>query len=156
MKITLKNRLSELLRKRRIRSASEFARRMVDAGYPMSSSHATRFEKDDPPATDLRFVTFACNVLQCMPSDLYDITIELEAGETIDPGTLVPPPHAVILRSGVVQPQVLPIKADAHAEPHGPSWAVSKVGAGPKGTAPKTAFDRSTGPKGVLFPYKTP
>ena len=48
MKITLKNRLSELLRNRRIRSASEFGRRMVDAGFSMSSSHATRFEKDDP------------------------------------------------------------------------------------------------------------
>ncbi len=60
-----------------------------------SSSHASRFEKDDMPATDLRFVNAACNVLQCLPDDLYDITIDLAAGEELDP-TLVFPRHAIV------------------------------------------------------------
>lgn len=156
MKITLKNRLSELLRKRRIRSASEFARRMTEAGYPMSSSHATRFEKDDPPATDLRFVTIACNVLQCMPSDLYEIIIQIEPGETIDPGALVPPPHAVVLTGGVVQQPVLPTQADARPEPHAQSRQTSIVGAGSKGSSLKSTTNKTTGPSGVIFPYKKP
>lgn len=154
MKITLKNRLSELLRKRRIRSASEFGRRMVDAGFPMSSSHATRFEKDDPPAFDMKFVTVACNVLQCMPSDLYEITIEIEPGETIDPGTLVPPPHAVVLKGGVAQPQVLPSSVETHPASDAASKPATPGGVSSKGSSPKAAPNKSTGPSGAIFPYK--
>ena len=84
MKVTLKNRLAVLIRMRGQRSASEFGRRMTEAGFAMSSSHASRFEKEDMPATDLRFVNAACNVLQCMPDDLYDITVDLAADEELD------------------------------------------------------------------------
>ncbi len=153
MKIILKNRLAELLRKRRIRSASEFGRRMVEAGYPMSSSHATRFEKDDPPATDIRFVTAACNVLQCMPSDLYEITIEVEPGETIDPVTLVPPAHAVVIKGGIIQHQTLPTPAETPSEPE--ATAALPTTSGPRSKSPtsKNAPNKTTGPSGNIFPY---
>lgn len=49
MKITLTNRIAVLIREQ-INSASEFGRRMTAAGFPISSSHASRYEKDSAPA----------------------------------------------------------------------------------------------------------
>jgi DNA-binding Xre family transcriptional regulator len=157
MKVTIKNRLAVLIRMRGLRSASEFGRRMTEAGFAMSSSHASRFEKDDMPATDLRFVNAACNVLQCLPDDLYDITIDLAAGEELDP-TLVFPRHAV-LRYEQSQPRhatggvdsAAPIAPVAPTPPTPPTPRVPGK-AKPAGTKSKVA-DADTGPKVTLFPY---
>ena len=97
MKIEIKNRLSVLIRVRGLRGASDFGRRMTAAGFPMSASHASRFLKAKMPATTIRFLRAACHVLQCTPDDLYDMTIELDRDEPLDP-TWILPRHAVVLR----------------------------------------------------------
>jgi len=157
MKITVTNRLSVLIRERQISSASEFGRRMTAAGFPISSSHASRYEKDTAPAFDQKFVSIACNVLQCLPNDLYNITVELEGDEAIDP-TLALPRHAIVLRgrgfsvqnpspAAAVSSQVVQLTDD-------------KIQPSP--TASKTKLNRvvdsddDTGPSGVLFPYTKP
>lgn len=63
----------------------------------MSPSHATRFEKADMPAVNLHFINAACNVLQCLPSCLQEIQVDLEENEELDPGLMLPA-HAVIRR----------------------------------------------------------
>lgn len=151
MRVTIKNRLAVLIRMRGLRSASEFGRRMTEAGFAMSSSHASRFEKDDMPATDLRFINVACNVLQCLPDDLYDITIDLTAGEELDP-TLVLPRHAVLRYE---QSQARPATAGVDSTaPVAPSAPIPRVPdkAKPAGAKKKVA-DADTGPKVTLFPY---
>lgn len=151
MKITIKNRLAVLIRMRGLRSASEFGRRMSEAGFAMSSSHASRFEKDDMPATDLRFINAACNVLQCLPDDLYDIAIELDADEDIDPAITLPR-HAVIRRPGHA-----PVRPDPSADNAAPAVTTSapspRVPAKSKATSKSKAVDPDTGPKVTLFPY---
>ena len=55
------------------------------AGYPLSLSQAAqRNEANPPPAMMVEFIETACNVLQCMPHDLFDMTVFTEAGETLD------------------------------------------------------------------------
>lgn len=155
MKITIKNRLSALIRLRGLRSASEFARRMTEAGFKMSVSHATRFEKEDMPSTDLRFVNAVCNVLQCLPHSLYDIQIELEQSEELDP-TLNPPAHAVIRRIATGGPQTalpvasLPVPVSSMALVP-PPLKTDPVKA--KSSPTNRAVDPDTGPKLTIFPY---
>lgn len=154
MKITIKNRLAALIRMKGLRSASEFARRMTEAGFRMSSSHATRFEKEDMPATDLRFLNAVCNVLQCSPHDLYEFYVELGANEEIDPG-LDLPSHTIFRRLGTptaVQPP--PIEsAVAPVEPQqSPPPSVRSPKKEPKAPSTKP-FDMDTGPKLTVFPY---
>lgn len=157
MKVTIKNRLAVLIRMRGLRSASEFGRRMTEAGFPMSSSHASRFEKDDMPATDLRFVNAACNVLQCLPDDLYEITVELAEGEEVDP-SLTFPRHAIV-RSNQAKTQ---IQVHYGVEPELPVRPDTWVPVGPAALKPLKAKavespikggDPDTGPKITLFPY---
>ncbi|OZB42486.1 MAG: hypothetical protein B7X46_14070 [Thiomonas sp. 15-66-11] len=140
-----------------LRSASEFGRRMTEAGFAMSSSHASRFEKDDMPATDLRFVNVACNVLQCLPDDLYDITIDLAADEELDP-TLVVPRHAIVRYE--TPPLQTPTAGVANLAPMAfatpaPSTPAARVpGKDKPPVRPKNkAADADTGPKVTLFPY---
>lgn len=156
MQITIKNRLSVLLRLRGIRSASEFGRRMTAAGFPMSSSHASRFEKEDLPSTDLRFINAACNVLQCMPNDLYDIKINIEPAEVPDPLVEIPR-HAVIFRAGQIAAaqsipssgQTISPTSEATTLPTQSHAAGSKA----KGGAKSKPINPETGPKVTLFPY---
>lgn len=151
MKITVKNRLAAFLRMKGLRSASQFARLMTEAGFPMSRSHATRYEREDMPATDLRFINAACNVLQCLPHSLYDYDIELEPSEELDP-TLHLPPHAVIRRVGtastVTPPRPEVAVAPVVSQPFSPP---SVPAAKPK--AKPRPFDMDTGPQVTVFPY---
>lgn len=150
MKLKIKNRLAVLLRQRQIRSASEFGRRMTLAGYPISSSHASRYEKDNPPAFDLEFVNTACNVLQCLPSDLYEITVEVEVGEDIDPALTIPR-HALVLGSGGTQLHMSPIQSPVTLpEPVAQSsGSVSPM----VGRKEKASTKSATGPSGSIFPF---
>lgn len=107
MKITITNRLAVLIRQRKINSATEFGRRMTAAGYPMSSSHASRYEKDDSPRFDLKFMNAACNVLQCTPNELYELIIDLEPTEATDP-LVTFPRHAIITKDGGSAPVAAP------------------------------------------------
>ena len=153
MKVTVKNRLSVLIRMRGLRSASEFGRRMTEAGFAMSSSHASRFEKDDMPATDLRFVNAACNVLQCLPDDLYDITIELAAGEELDP-TLVLPRHAVVrYEQPLPHPAMGRVTSAVSVAPSPPTPTAHMSGNAKSAGTKKKVVDADTGPKVTLFPY---
>jgi hypothetical protein len=98
MKVELKNQLPALLKARGIRSATAFGKRLTgETGHALSTSQATRYLKDDPPAFTREFVAAACEVLQCFPSELYAITITLGAEETLDPALEVPH-HTVVLR----------------------------------------------------------
>jgi len=156
MKITINNRLAILIRQRQINSASEFARRMTAGGYTMSSSHASRYEKENSPAFDLKFVNVACNVLQCLPNELYDIQVELEPDEDIDPLVILPR-HAIITRRlptsnegappATIESQPLPASKTTQAVVV-PEKAPSKR---EKKSAPAST---ETGPSGVLFPFK--
>ena len=153
MKVTIKNRLAVLIRMRGLRSASEFGRRMTEAGFTMSSSHASRFEKDDMPATDLRFVNAACNVLQCLPDDLYDITIDLATGEELDP-TLVIPRHAVVrCEQSQPRPATGGVASAAPLAPVVPTPPTPRVPGKAKPAGTKKVVDADTGPKVTLFPY---
>jgi len=98
MKIFLKNRLAQLIRQRNINSASEFARQMTAAGFKMSNSHASRYEKEDYPAFDKKFISTACNLLQCLPSDFFEIVIELDPGEELDPMIVLPRSGMIVIK----------------------------------------------------------
>jgi len=96
MKITIRNRLAVLIRERKLNSASEFGRRMTEVGFELSSSQASRYMKNDPPPFTVKFVQYACNVLQCFPNDFYEIVIEYGPNEVLDP-TVVIPHHAKVI-----------------------------------------------------------
>lgn len=77
MRITVENALPELLAERRVPSASEFARRLAPyLGKTLSTSQITRYMHDPPPSFDLKFIEAACNVLVCLPADLFKVRIE--------------------------------------------------------------------------------
>ena len=159
MKITVTNRIAVLIRERQINSASEFGRRMTAAGFPISSSHASRYEKDTAPAFDQKFVSTACNVLQCLPNDLYNITIELGEDETLDP-TLAFPRHAIVLRTGKTEEfdilsQVTPILPQARQASAENGRTTTKTDNKAE-LKPVIDSDDDTGPSGVLFPYAKP
>ncbi len=160
MKITVTNRIAVLIRERQINSASEFGRRMTAAGFPISSSHASRYEKDSAPAFDQKFISTACNVLQCLPNDLYNITIELEEDEPLDP-TLALPRHAIVLRTGkteepaMVGSQVTPKMTEVTQAATEKAKTASKP-ASRAHLKPVVDPDEDTGPSGILFPYAKP
>ena len=157
MKVTLRNRLAVLMRERKIPSAAEFARRMTEAGHSMSRSHATRFTLDAGRPMDLEFMTAACNVLQCMPNDLFEIDVELAPGESLDP-RLTLPRHALLLSTGAAgldRPTshlAIPIRApQAPAEPGTlPSESGAAIGGGNASSA--LSSQGSGVPIGLLFP----
>lgn len=95
MKIILANRLPYLLIDRGISSASEFGRRMTESGYRMSSAQASRYMKADMPLMSLDFLSAACEVLGCYPSDLFKITVsDVQEGDFLP--NVVAPQHASI------------------------------------------------------------
>jgi DNA-binding Xre family transcriptional regulator len=160
MKITLTNRIAVLMRERQINSASEFGRRMTAAGFPISSSHASRYEKDSAPAFDLKFINAACNVLQCLPSDLYNITIELEEDESLDP-TLALPRQAIVLRAERTHEPGTALQAEPLIPQAQAAQLIRERTKAPKTTGkvtlkPVVDADEDTGPSGVLFPYFKP
>lgn len=168
MKITITNRLAVLIRQRKINSATEFGRRMTAAGYPMSSSHASRFEKDDSPRFDLKFMNAACNVLQCTPNELYELLIELEPTEATDP-LVTFPRHAIITRDGGNAPTAaMPNPVTPPTNPTAPAPLVTPPTPAPGNPAlselkakinkkspstPVKSSDSDTGPSGVIFPF---
>jgi hypothetical protein len=144
-----------LIRQRKLNSASEFARQMTDAGFKMSSSHASRYEKENPPAFDLKFINVACNVLQCLPNELYDIQVELEPGEEVDPMVIFPH-HALVKQAATstgFQENATPrqSKATEEKEPNKPESPKSKSR---KNSKQGDEDSDDTGPSGILFPFK--
>lgn len=91
MKLQIRPRLDIVVVEKKIKTATNFAERMTEAGYKLSTSQAARYLNDSPPpAMTVAFIEAACNVLQCLPSDLFDITITTEPGETLDPLLAIP------------------------------------------------------------------
>lgn len=91
MKITIKNRLNVILLETKIKSATGFARAMTALGYKLSTSQAARYiNEDPPPAMNIQFIQTACNLFQCLPSDLFDILLVLEPDEQINPLLAIP------------------------------------------------------------------
>ena len=157
MKITTTNRLAVLIRERQMGSASEFGRRMTAAGYPMSSSHASRYEKGDAPAFDQKFVNVACNVLQCLPNELYRITVELDPREELDPLVILPR-HAIVIRREITSDTKshLPIDNGAQAQTWpapSPTSATRIKISGKGGAKPAAPADDDAGPSGSVFPF---
>lgn len=168
MKITITNRLAVLIRQRKINSATEFGRRMTAAGYPMSSSHASRFEKENSPGFDLKFMNVACNVLQCTPNELYEMVVELGPTEANDP-LVTFPRHAILTRDGnhtpiaampnSVAPPYTPASLaspvpSASPDPVNPTLSELKVKINKKSAPnPVKSNDSDTGPSGVIFPF---
>lgn len=146
MKLKLENRLSALLAERGIRSATAFGRELkAQQGYVLSSSQLSRYMQEVPPAFDLPFVNATCNVLQCLPSDLYKIEATLAPDEKLNPA-LAFPVSAVILREAKdglgAQPDVSAAPA-ARADGRVPS----------KHERDKAATPVSTGPSAQVFPF---
>ena len=107
MKLTIRRRLNIVVREKKLKTATGFAKAMTDAGYKLSTSQAARYLNDDPsPAMSLPFIEAACNVFQCLPSDLFDITMDITQGETLDP-LLAIPQH--VKRIVSEQPQRAPV-----------------------------------------------
>lgn len=168
MKITITNRLAVLIRQRKINSATEFGRRMTAAGYPMSSSHASRFEKENSPGFDLKFMNAACNVLQCTPNELYEMVVELEPTEATDP-LVTYPRHAIIMNGSSlvpgasmpnpvtpppIPPTPAPLAPPVSPDPVNPALAELKAKINKKAVAnPAKSNDSDTGPSGVIFPF---
>jgi DNA-binding Xre family transcriptional regulator len=168
MKITITNRLAILIRQRKINSATEFGRRMTAAGYPMSSSHASRFEKENSPGFDLKFMNAACNILQCTPNELYEMVVEMEPTEAIDP-LVTFPRHAIITRGGnhapvaampvpittpAMQTVATPVVQAQTLDPISPTLSELKVKTNKKtAPSPVKSNDSDTGPSGVIFPF---
>jgi hypothetical protein len=164
MNIILKNRLAQLIRQRNINSASEFARRMTAAGFKMSSSHASRYEKEDYPAFDKNFISTACNLLQCLPSDFFEIVIELDRDEELDPMIVLPRSSMVIKKqsSPALYVSGSPIPVEKNVPEHKAARNVADEK--PKTNKPQTEkikpssqayqFSEETGPTGMVFPFK--
>jgi len=168
MKITITNRLAVLIRQRKINSATEFGRRMTAAGYPMSSSHASRFEKENSPGFDLKFMNTACNVLQCTPNELYEMVVELEPTEAADP-LVTYPRHAIIMKGSnhapgasmpipVTPPPVpaapAPLVPPASLDSVNPALTELKTKVNKKSApTPVKSNESDTGPSGVIFPF---
>ena len=158
MKITITNRIAVLIRERQISSASEFGRRMTAAGFPMSSSHASRYEKESAPAFDLKFMNTACNVLQCLPNELYGITVELDLNEDIDP-LIVLPRHANVVHresssdsNGKANSEEASVKSLlASTQPTLDAPIIKKTAKGK--IKPISSSDEDTGPSGAIFPF---
>jgi len=153
MKITLTNRLAVLIRERQISSASEFGRRMTAAGFPMSSSHASRYEKEAAPAFDLKFLNVACNVLQCLPNELYGITVELDHGEEIDPLVVLPRHAYVVRRDDAVESRFTSNPVNSVTVPRNPSVPIGSPSKGKLATKPIVHTDDDAGPSGSVFPF---
>ena len=67
----LEFRLAVVMAERKIRTVTELTRRLKEQGLEVSSSHMTRFMRDNPPSLTLPFLTALCNALACQPSDLF-------------------------------------------------------------------------------------
>ena len=112
MKLTIRSRLNIVVREKKLKTATGFAKAMTEAGYKLSTSQAARYLNEEPStAMSLPFIEAACNVFQCLPSDLFDITLELASGEAIDP-LLAVPQHVKRIVSDAPPPvPVSPIRA---------------------------------------------
>ena len=145
MKIELRNRLPTLLQARGIRSATAFSKRLTsETDHTLSTSQATRYLKDDPPAFTRDFVAAACQVLQCFPNDLYAITITLGADEELDP-TLHVPYDAVVLREPPTPGQ------PKREEPRTKLQRVDRRGS-ERPASKKKPSSVDTGPSPTIFP----
>lgn len=122
MKITIKNRLNVILQETKVKSATGFARAMTAMGYKLSTSQAARYiNEDPPPAMNLHFIQTACNLFQCLPSELFDILIVLDPDEQINPLLAIPQnakrlvatPEQPIQQTSVTTPQKAPKQSPA-------------------------------------------
>ncbi len=112
MKLTIRSRLNIVVREKKLKTATGFAKAMTEAGYKLSTSQAARYLNEEPsPAMSLPFIEAACNVFQCLPSDLFDITLELATGEAIDPLLAVPQHVKRIVSDASPPAPVSPIRA---------------------------------------------
>lgn len=150
MKITLSNRLPVALAERGIRSAAEFGRKLTDVGgYPLSTAQATRYMKDSTPQFERAFIQAACNVLQCMPNDLFAISVELAPGEEIDQRVSLPW-HAGIKRLP------MPGKSTNEVADLPPVNSLKSASSSASEIAKKRASFKSddsiTGPSATVFP----
>lgn len=142
MKIQLKNRLHVLLRERGLRSASQFARRMsAEQGYALSPTHARRYLRDVAPPWDVRFVTAACNVLQCLPNDLYQIDVDRAEDEMT--------PHSVPPDSTRYGRREAPTDGTLHKMADGMDRRPAAEPA-----TPTSRTSSSVGPSPLIFPFQ--
>lgn len=156
MNIILKNRLAQLIRQRNINSASEFARRMTAAGFKMSSSHASRYEKEDYPAFDKKFMSTACNLLQCLPSDFFEIVIELDPDEELDPIVVLPRSGMVVKKHSQTHfvASQAPVQEEVTKPEKKPVNNISDEKPKIEKTKHAYQFSEDTGPSGLIFPFK--
>lgn len=135
MKIQLRSRIGVIIVERRIKTATAFAEAMTAVGYPLSLSQAARYiNANPPPAMSVEFIEAACNVLQCMPHDLFDITVITEAGETLDPALSIPPSAKRMVEAAPPAPAATatPESATQPAPKAKVPWAEKYGVAGPK------------------------
>lgn len=78
----LEFRLAVVMAERKIRTVTELTRRIKEQGLEVSSSHMTRFMRDNPPSLTLPFLTALCHALDCQPTDLFH-WVEVPSGDTL-------------------------------------------------------------------------
>lgn len=144
MNIKIENRLGLLAKERGIKSAVAFGEKMTkEQGLKLSASQASRYMGDNPPSFSQDFIQAACELLQCLPNELFSITITLDAEEEM-PITMEVPRHAIVLRKKEPTPKPAQ-KAKAEKVK-----VVNKDG-GDKKVAPSWSDD--VGPSADIFPF---
>ena len=155
MRIVVENGLPDILTRRRVPSASAFARALKPhLGKKLSTSQITRYMRDSPPMFDLKFIGAACNVLRCLPTDLYRIRIE--CGPDEDLTDFGPLPRGVEVVRTPPDPA-----STTHPVPSEESARKPSAQRKPSGEAKRLNEGRAeveesihTGPKADVFPFR--
>ena len=85
MKIKLRNRLEVLMKDAGISTFEEMSERLtINQQWSISRSALSRKFRDENPSLTMEMIAAICNELQCLPSDLFEISISSASQEEID------------------------------------------------------------------------
>ena len=85
MKIKLRNRLEVLMKDAGISTFEEMSERLTkNQQWSISRSALSRKFRDENPSLTMEMIAAICNELQCLPSDLFEISISSASQEEID------------------------------------------------------------------------
>lgn len=82
MKIKLENNIQGLMGSRKVSSWQELSELLESsADYKRTRSALSRYCRKDNPAYAMDFIEAICNTLQCLPNDLFNITLTVDEEE---------------------------------------------------------------------------
>lgn len=149
MKIQIENRIGVLAGERGIRNANAFCQQLnKDVGFKISRTQAWRYFSEDPPAFSIAFTQAVCQLLNCLPNELYSITVTLDENEEI-PITMEAPRHAIVTRrkgkstKAAKKPNPKPEKVEV----------LNNDGSAKDDKAGSENWSKDVGPSGDIFPF---